>query len=96
MRLIFDASPERPGQIRHASDNREELERARQALALAAAGRQVAVVSGGDPGVFAMAAAVFEALEAGEPAWRGLDVRVDPRHHRDAGGGGADRRAARP
>ena len=47
------------------SDNREELARARAALALAAAGRQVAVVSGGDPGVFAMAAAVCEAIDGG-------------------------------
>jgi len=70
--------PERPGQTRHASDNREELARASQALSLAASGRKVAVVSGGDPGVFAMAAAVFEALEAGEPAWRGLEVKVIP------------------
>jgi precorrin-3B C17-methyltransferase len=69
---------ERPDQTRHASDNREELARAHQALTLAAAGRKVAVVSGGDPGVFAMAAAVFEALEAGAPSWRGLDVRVIP------------------
>src|SRR5579883_1804642 len=53
--------PERPGQRRHASDNREELARARQALMLAAQGRAVAVVSGGDPGIFAMAAAVLEA-----------------------------------
>jgi precorrin-3B C17-methyltransferase len=70
--------PERPGQLRHASDNREELARAREALALAAAGRRVAVVSGGDPGVFAMAAAVFEAIEAGDAGWRGLEVRVVP------------------
>ena len=67
-----------PGQCRHASDNRVELDRARQALSLAAAGRQVAVVSGGDPGVFAMAAAVFEAVEAGDPAWRQLDITVEP------------------
>jgi precorrin-3B C17-methyltransferase len=66
------------GQCRHASDNRVELERARHALALAAAGRKVAVVSGGDPGVFAMAAAVFEAVENGDPAWRSLDIRVEP------------------
>jgi precorrin-3B C17-methyltransferase len=73
-----DRVPERPGQRRHASDNRVEVERARHALALAAAGRRVAVVSGGDPGVFAMAAAVFEAIEAGDPAWRALDVTVEP------------------
>lgn len=68
----------RPGQRRHASDNRVELDRARHALSLAAAGRQVVVVSGGDPGVFAMAAAVFEAVEAGEPSWQSLDIRVEP------------------
>ena len=45
---------------------------------MAASGRQVAVVSGGDPGVFAMAAAVFEALEAGPTAWRALDIVVAP------------------
>ncbi|MET1116377.1 MAG: SAM-dependent methyltransferase, partial [Comamonas sp.] len=44
----------------HASDNREELERARQALDLAASGRRVLMLSSGDPGVFAMASAVFE------------------------------------
>jgi precorrin-3B C17-methyltransferase len=66
------------GQRRHASDNRVELDRARHALELAAAGMKVVVVSGGDPGVFAMAAAVFEAIEAGDPAWRGLDIRVEP------------------
>jgi precorrin-3B C17-methyltransferase len=70
--------PERPGLSRHASDNREELDRARQALQLAAQGRRVAVVSSGDPGVFAMAAAVFEAVEAGDPSWRNLDIRVLP------------------
>ena len=54
-------------QVRHASDNRVEVQRAEAALRLAAEGRDVAVVSGGDPGVFAMAAAVFEAIEAGDP-----------------------------
>jgi precorrin-3B C17-methyltransferase len=68
----------RADQRRHASDNRVELERARHALSLAAAGREVVVVSGGDPGVFAMAAAVFEAVETGDPAWRALDIRVEP------------------
>ena len=47
-------------------------------MTMAAEGRRVAVVSGGDPGVFAMAAAVFEAIEAGDPAWRALDVTVVP------------------
>ncbi len=67
-----------PEQVRHSSDNREELDRARHALLLAAAGRRVAVVSSGDAGVFAMASAVFEAIEAGEAAWRALDVQVVP------------------
>jgi precorrin-3B C17-methyltransferase len=69
---------ERPGLTRHASDNREELDRARQALKLAAEGRRVVVVSSGDPGVFAMAAAVFEAVDAGDPSWRNLDIKVLP------------------
>ena len=68
----------RGDQCRHASDNRVELDRAKHALSLAASGRQVVVVSGGDPGVFAMASAVFEAVEAGDPAWRALDIRVEP------------------
>jgi precorrin-3B C17-methyltransferase len=67
-----------PGQVRHASDNRVEVERAAEALRLAASGRRVAVVSGGDPGVFAMAAAVFEAIEAGPSDWRAIDVRIEP------------------
>ena len=70
--------PERAGRTHHGSDNRVELDRARHALAMAAAGRRVAVVSGGDPGVFAMASAVFEAMEGGEPEWRDLDVAVLP------------------
>ena len=74
----LDRVPRRRHQRRHASDNRAELDRARLALSLAADGHHVAVVSGGDPGVFAMAAAVFEAVEAGEPAWRALDIRVEP------------------
>ncbi len=70
--------PEREGQTRIASDNRVELDRAREALRRTAEGRCVALVSGGDPGVFAMAAAVFEAIDTGDPAWRGLDVEVLP------------------
>jgi precorrin-3B C17-methyltransferase len=61
----------------HASDNRVELDRARLALKLAAEGRDVAVVSGGDPGIFAMAAAVLEAVEE-KPEWRALDIAVAP------------------
>ncbi len=70
--------PARPGLTLHATDNREEIARATHALQMAAEGRHVAVVSSGDPGVFAMAAAVFEALEAGPPGWRALDIRVLP------------------
>lgn len=68
----------KPGRTLHASANRVEIERAQHALELAAAGRRVAVVSGGDPGVFAMAAAVFEAMEHGPAPWRDLDVTVEP------------------
>lgn len=71
-------APERSGQRRHPSDNRVELDRARYALEIATDGAHVAVVSGGDPGVFAMAAAVFEAVEGGNSAWRNLDIRVEP------------------
>jgi precorrin-3B C17-methyltransferase len=65
-------------QTLHASDNGDELARARLALELTARGAKVALVSGGDPGVFAMAAAVFEAIEAGAPPLRALDVAVLP------------------
>lgn len=68
----------RDGLTLHPSDNRVELDRARHALELALAGHRVVVVSSGDPGVFAMAAAVFEAIEQGAPEWRTLDVRVLP------------------
>ncbi|EGJ09853.1 MULTISPECIES: precorrin-3B C(17)-methyltransferase [Rubrivivax] len=67
----------RPGLRLHASDNRVELERARHALELAAAGARVVIVSSGDPGVFAMASALFEALEAA-PQHQQLDIRVLP------------------
>ncbi|MEK4033724.1 precorrin-3B C(17)-methyltransferase [Methylocystis sp. IM3] len=70
--------PVREGQTRLASDNRVELDRAREALIRTQAGRIVAVVSGGDPGVFAMAAAVFEAVDHGPLEWRDLDIRVLP------------------
>jgi precorrin-3B C17-methyltransferase len=74
----LDRVPDRPGQRRHPSDNREEIARARHALALATDGARVAVVSSGDPGVFAMASAVFEAIEHGEVAWRALAVEIVP------------------
>jgi precorrin-3B C17-methyltransferase len=66
------------GQTRHPTGNRVEMERARDALRLVEDGRHVALVSGGDPGVFAMAAAVFEAIEEGKPGWRDIDVAVSP------------------
>lgn len=68
----------RPNLTRHETDNREELDRARDALRMAEDGRRVVVVSSGDPGVFAMAAAFFEAVEAGPESWRALDIRVSP------------------
>jgi precorrin-2 C20-methyltransferase / precorrin-3B C17-methyltransferase len=70
--------PERRGQRRHPSDNRVEAQRARHALELAAGGARVAVVSSGDPGIFAMASAVLEALDGGDEALAGVDVRVVP------------------
>jgi precorrin-2 C20-methyltransferase/precorrin-3B C17-methyltransferase len=66
----------RPDQLRHASDNRVEAERAAFALDLAKRGRRVVVVSSGDPGVFAMAAAVLEVAD--EPAWKDVPIRVVP------------------
>ena len=66
------------GQVLEASDNCEELVRAERALALAGSGRRVAVVSGGDPGVFAMAAAVYEAVESNPASADGVDIRVEP------------------
>lgn len=74
----LDRAPARPGQSRHPSDNREEMSRAGAALTRAAQGARVAIVSGGDPGVFAMAAAICEAIEAGPPPWRALDVTIVP------------------
>jgi len=74
----LERAPVRDGQTRHPSDNREEALRARDALETAAAGTNVALVSGGDPGVFAMAAAVCEQIESGPAAWRGLDLEIVP------------------
>ncbi len=70
--------PPRRGQERRASDNRVELERAREALELALGGARVAVVSSGDPGIFAMAAAVYEAIEEGGARYAGVPVRIVP------------------
>ena len=74
----LDRLPARAGQSRHPSDNREEAARAADALRHAAQGESVAVVSGGDPGVFAMAAAICEQIAVGPQAWRALDVIFVP------------------
>ncbi|CAK9891506.1 MULTISPECIES: precorrin-3B C(17)-methyltransferase [Pseudomonas] len=73
------AGPFRADQVLHCTDNREEMQRARHAFELAAQGRSVVVVSSGDPGVFAMAAAVLEALhESSDPQWHAVDLQVLP------------------
>ena len=74
----IDRVPERAGQQKHASDNRQEIQRAEEALRAATEGKTVAVVSGGDPGVFGMAAAVCEALEKGPGQWRQVDIAIVP------------------
>jgi len=66
------------GQQRCASGNGQEGARAAAALAHAATGAEVALVSGGDPGVFAMAAAVCEQVDTGPAAWRALEVAIIP------------------
>jgi precorrin-3B C17-methyltransferase len=70
--------PERAHQRRVASDNRQETERASDALTQAALGACVAIVSGGDPGVFAMAAAVCQAIEQGSDHWREIELTIVP------------------
>lgn len=73
------AGPFRDDQVMHCTDNREEMQRARHAFELAAQGRSVVVVSSGDPGVFAMAAAVLEALhESDNPQWHSVDLEMLP------------------
>jgi cobalt-precorrin 5A hydrolase / precorrin-3B C17-methyltransferase len=63
----------------HGSDNRVELDRSRLALDLAASGKNVVVVSSGDPGIFAMAAAVLEVLDTeANPAWQTIDLQINP------------------
>jgi cobalt-precorrin 5A hydrolase/precorrin-3B C17-methyltransferase len=71
--------PFRADQTLHMTDNREEMQRARHAFELAASGRHIAMVSSGDPGVFAMAAAVVEALhETDNAAWHGVELVIQP------------------
>ncbi len=75
------AGPFHADQHAHLTDNREELQRARHAFELASEGRRVVVVSSGDPGVFAMAAAVLEALDTGRvahPEWDAVKLVVEP------------------
>ena len=72
----LDRVPQRAGLTRHASGNTVEVDRARFALDLARRGETVAVVSGGDAGIFGMAAAVFEAAD--DPAYAGVTIRVLP------------------
>jgi cobalt-precorrin 5A hydrolase / precorrin-3B C17-methyltransferase len=67
------------GKVCHASDNRVELDRSRLALDLAATGKNVVVVSSGDPGIFAMAAAVLEVLDReAKPEWQTIDLHIAP------------------
>ncbi|MHB1535904.1 MAG: precorrin-3B C(17)-methyltransferase [Acidimicrobiales bacterium] len=75
---LDQAGPLRPHQTAHPSDNREEAARAAFALDLARSGRDVALVSSGDPGIFAMAAAVVEELHRGatESRWSGVEVTI--------------------
>jgi cobalt-precorrin 5A hydrolase / precorrin-3B C17-methyltransferase len=76
---LNQAEPWRRGQQRHDSDNRVELDRARLALNLAAEGRSVAVISSGDPGIYAMAAAVLEAIDRDRnPEWDRVELQICP------------------
>jgi cobalt-precorrin 5A hydrolase/precorrin-3B C17-methyltransferase len=73
------AGPFRPDQVQHCTDNREEMQRARHAFELAVQGRSVVVVSSGDPGVFAMASAVLEALhESSNSDWHAVELEILP------------------
>ncbi len=71
-----DRIPQRAGLTRHASGNTVEVDRAALALELARSGERVAVVSGGDAGIFGMASAIFEAAE--RPEFADVPVRVLP------------------
>jgi precorrin-3B C17-methyltransferase len=95
LRALCGAGAGDAGLTRHGSDNREEIDRASLALRLAAQGKRVVVVSSGDPGVFAMAAAVFEAVDAGEAFLARSRYQGVARHQRDVRRRGPGRRAAR-
>ena len=77
-KTYIDMVPDQFGGQRLASDNRVELERSREALDLANQGRDVVVVSSGDPGIFAMASAVLEALDKDPVRWQNIDLSVLP------------------
>jgi len=67
------------GKTLHTYALGEEEARVRAALDLAAEGRDVALVCSGDPGIYAMAALVFEMLEHGGHAeWRRPEIAVLP------------------
>lgn len=77
-KTYVDMVPVRVGQQRLASDNRVELDRAKDALDLANQGRNVVVVSSGDPGIFAMASAVLEAIDKNPVRWQNIDFQICP------------------
>ena len=70
--------PKRDNLTMHETDNRVELSRAIHALELAELGKKVVIVSSGDPGVFAMASALLEALESGSETWKQIDIQILP------------------
>ena len=74
----IDMVPKRFMQRRLPSDNRVEMDRAMEALDIAARGNHVAIVSSGDPGIFAMASAVMEALDKNPDKWAHIDLEVLP------------------
>ncbi len=72
------------GKTRHDRPLGAEIERARLALDLAAAGNNTALISSGDIGIFAMATLVFELLDRqlqgleDHPEWLDVDIEVMP------------------
>ncbi|MCS6941533.1 MAG: precorrin-3B C(17)-methyltransferase [Geminocystis sp.] len=66
----------KPETVCHASDNRQELERAKMALQLAEKGKRVALISGGDVGIYGMAATLFEVIEKNPGKWEGVDIEI--------------------
>ena len=72
------------GQELHPFNLGQEEVRARHALKLAALGKTVALVSSGDPGIYAMSTLIFELLERGEQEgsdpleWQRVRVEAAP------------------